>query len=117
MLFDGNYETRWSTVLTQAESDLSNAMVTLRFEGDTRVSSLKIAFFDGQLAHQYFSVYVQSASAYSWTPVLVNEKAARTSELQTFNIDMDRVHQLYIVGKGNDVGDFSKFSEVEVYGC
>ena len=117
MLFDGNFETRWSTVNTQSASDLSNAMVTLTFEGDMRVSTLKVAFFDGDLAHQYFSVYVQSASAYTWTPVMVNEKAAKGTEMQTFNIDLDGVHQMYIVGKGNDVGDFSKFSEVQVYGC
>ena len=117
VLFDGNYETRWSTTSTEAESDLSNGMVQLTFEGDMRVSTLKVAFFDGSLAHQYFSVYVQSASAYTWTPVMLNEQAAREETLQTFNIDLDGVHKMYIVGKGNDVGLFSKFSEVEVHGC
>lgn len=117
MLFDGNFMTRWSTVNTQSESDLNNAMVHLTFQGDTRVSTLRIAFFDGHLAHQYFSVYVQSANAHSWTPVFENEQAAMIQGLQTFSIELDGVHKLYIVGKGNDVGVYSKFSEIEVYGC
>lgn len=117
MLFDGNFLTRWSTVNTQSDSDLNNAMVHLTFQGDTRVSTLKIAFFDGHLAHQFFSVYVQSANAHSWTPVLQNEQAAMVQSMQTFSIEMDGVHKLYIVGKGNDVGLYSKFSEVQVYGC
>ncbi|CAN0445746.1 unnamed protein product, partial [Ectocarpus sp. 12 AP-2014] len=117
VLFDSNYETRWSTINTQSESDLSNDMVQLTFAGDTRASSLHIAFFDGHLAHQYFSVYVQSAHAYTWTPVMLNEQAATQVSMQTFSIDLDGVHKIYIVGKGNDVGAYSKFSEVEVYGC
>lgn len=117
MLFDGNYNTRWTTVNTQSESDLSNDMVQLTFQGDMRVSTLKIAFFDGHLAHQYFSVYVQSATAYTWTPVMVNEQAAMEETMQSFNINLDGVHKLYIVSKGNDVGLYSKFSEIEVLGC
>ncbi|CBJ32655.1 secreted protein [Ectocarpus siliculosus] len=117
VLFDGNYETRWSTINTQSESDLSNDIVQLTFTGDMRVSSLNIAFFDGHLAHQYFSVYIQSAHAYTWTPVMLNEQAATQVSMQTFSIDLDGVHKIYIVGKGNDVGAYSKFSEVEVYGC
>ncbi|CAM9149559.1 unnamed protein product, partial [Ectocarpus sp. 4 AP-2014] len=117
VLFDGNYETRWSTINTQSESDLSNDMVQLTFAGDMRVSSLNIAFFDGHLAHQYFSVYIQSAHAYTWTPVMLNEQAATQVSMQTFYIDLDGVHKIYVVGKGNDVGAYSKFSEVEVYGC
>lgn len=117
VLFDGNYNTRWTTVNTQSESDLSNGMVQITFEGDIRVSTLNIAFFDGHLAHQYFSVYVQSAAAYTWSPVMLNEQAAMEEGMQSFNIDLDGVHKLYIVGKGNDVGLYSKFSEIEVLGC
>lgn len=117
VLFDRNFQTRWSTVNTQNESDLSNGMVQLTFEGDTRVSTVNVAFFDGHLAHQYFSVYVQSASDDTWTPVMVNEQAAMVESLQSFTINLDGVHKLYIVGKGNDVGLFSKFSEVRVFGC
>ncbi|CAB1113419.1 unnamed protein product [Ectocarpus sp. CCAP 1310/34] len=117
VLFDGNYETWWSTINTQSESDLSNDMVQLTFAGDTRVSFLNIAFFDGHLAHQYFFVYVQSAHAYTWTPVMLNEQAATQVGMQTFSIDLDGVHKIYVVGKGNDVGAYSKLSEVEVYGC
>eukprot|EP00752_Nemacystus_decipiens_P002937 g2732.t1 len=117
LLFDGNFETRWSTSNTQHESDLNNDKVVLTFIGDVRVSHLDISFFDGQHAHQYFSVYVQSARDYTWTPVLIKEQAAKTESLQTFEINMDGVNKLYIVGNGNDVGDFSKFSEVMVFGC
>lgn len=117
VLFDGNFETRWSTINTQHESDINNDKVTLTFGGDVRVSSLQMSFFDGHLAHQFFSVYVQSAKEYTWTPVLVREQAAREESLQTFDINMDRVNKMYIVGNGNVVGDFSKFSEIQVFGC
>lgn len=117
VLFDGNFETRWSTTNTQNESDLNNDKVTLTFVGDVRVSSLMISFYDGHLAHQYFSVYVQSARDYTWTAVMIKEQAAMGEILQTFDINMDGVNKLYIVGNGNDVGDFSKFSEIRVLGC
>ena len=117
VLFDGNYNTRWTTENTQSESDLSNDMVQLTFEGDMRVSTLNIAFFDGDLAPQYFSVYVQRAAAFTWTPVMLNERAAMVETMQSFDINLDGVHKLYIVGKGNDVGLYSKFSEIEVLGC
>lgn len=117
VLFDRNFETRWSTIKTQDESDLNNDKVALTFIGDVRVSSLSISFFDGHLAHQYFSVYAQSAKDSSWTPVMLKEQAARTEGVQTFDINLDRVSTLSIVGNGNDVGDFSKFSEIEILGC
>ncbi|CAM9899555.1 unnamed protein product, partial [Laminaria digitata] len=116
-LFDGNFSTRWSTIRTQDESDLNNGMVTMTFPGDTRISSLKIAFFDGDLAHQFFSVYVQKASADVWTQVMDKQRAKKTVAMQTFNINLDDVHKLYIVGNGNSIGFFSKFSEVQVLGC
>lgn len=117
VMFDNNFETRWSTVNTQNESDMSNDKVKLTFAGDTRVSTLKIAFFDGHLARQHFSVYTQSASADTWTPVLLNEIAEKTELFQSFSIEMDHVHILYIVGNGNDVGFFTKISEIGVTGC
>ena len=116
-LFDGNYKTRWSTIRTQDASDLNNGMVTMTFPGDPRVSSLRIAFFDGDLAHQFFSVYVQQATANVWTLVLNRQRASKRVGMQTFDINMDGVHKLYIVGKGNSSGIFSKFSEVQVLGC
>lgn len=116
-LFDGNYNTRWSTIRTQDESDLNNGMVTMTFPGDTRVSTLKIAFFDGDLANQFFSVYVQKADADVWTQVIEKQRAAKRVGMQTFPINMDGVHKLYIVANGNSIGLFSKFSEVEVHGC
>lgn len=116
-LFDGNFNTRWSTIRTQDESDLNNGMVALTFPGDTRVSFLKIAFFDGDLANQIFSVYVQKADANVWTQVINKQRAAKKVALQTFPINMDGVHKLYIVGNGNTIGLFSKFSEVQVHGC
>lgn len=117
VLFDGNFDTRWTTVNTQNEADLDNDMVQVTLAGDTRVSKVKISFFDGNLAHQYFSLYTQAATDTVWTPVLENESAALTLGLQSFDINMDGVHKVYIVGKGNDVGLFTKISEVEVWGC
>lgn len=117
VLFDGNFDTRWTTVNTQNNSDLDNDMVQVTLAGDTRVSKVKISFFDGDLAHQYFSLYIQSATDVVWTLVLDNESAGLSLGLQTFDINMDGVHKVYIVGKGNDVGLFTKISEVEVWGC
>lgn len=116
-LFDGNFESRWSTQNTQNESDMENDKVTLTFGGDTRISSIKISFFNGNLAKQYFSIYRQSASENTWTPVMQKEESAQHELFQEFDINSDRIHKLYIVGNGNEVGDFSKFSEIEVYGC
>lgn len=116
-LFDGNFDTRWTTVNTQNEADLDNDMVQVTLAGDTRVSKVKISFFDGNLAHQYFSLYIQAATDTVWTPVFENESAALSLDLQTFDINMDGVHKVYIVGKGNDVGLFTKISEFEVWGC
>lgn len=116
-MFDGNFETRWSTVNTQNDSDLDNDMVQLTFGGDTRISKVKIAFFDGNLAHQYFSLYTQSASATTWTPVLQREQAATHVGLQTFDLNVDDVNVMYIVGNGNDVGFYTKISEIQVFGC
>lgn len=117
VLFDGNFNTRWTTGNTQNDSDLENDMVQLTFEGDMRVSKVNISFFDGNLAHQYFSLYTQAAGATSWTPVLQKEGAALSLGLQTFHINMDGVQKMYIVGNGNDVGSYTKISEVEVVGC
>lgn len=117
VVFDGNFDTRWSTTNTQNASDLSNDKVIMTFGGDTRVSTIQISFYDGDLAHQYFSIYTQSASDHTWTPVLLNQQAAMNVGLQTFTLDVDGVHKLYIVGKGNDVGAYSKFSEIGVFGC
>ncbi|CAM9572458.1 unnamed protein product [Ectocarpus fasciculatus] len=117
VVFDGNFDTRWSTTNTQNESDMSNDKVTFTFGGDMRVSNVQISFYDGDLAHQYFAIYTQRASDRSWNQVLSKTQAAQHVGLQTFTLNMDGVHKLYIVGNGNDVGAFSKFSEIEVYGC
>ncbi|CAB1117755.1 unnamed protein product [Ectocarpus sp. CCAP 1310/34] len=117
VVFDGNFDTRWSTTNTQNASDLSNDKVIFTFGGDMRVSTVQISFYDGDLAHQYFSIYTQRASDRSWTPVLLKEQAAMNVALQTFTLEVDGVHKLYVVGNGNDVGAYSKFSEIAVYGC
>lgn len=117
VLFDGNYNTRWSTTNTQHVSDLDNDKVQITLEGDTRVSHIDVAFYDGDLAHQFVSIYVQGANDSTWTLLLENAEAQDTKGLQTFEINQDGVHKIYIVGKGNSVGFFSKISEIEVYGC
>ena len=116
-MFDKNFDTRWSTTNTHNASDLDNDMVQLTFAGDIRVSTLKIAFFDGHLASQHFSVYRQKASANTWTPVMVGAVAERTQTLQEFSIESDFVNMLYIVGNGNDIGFYTKIAEIEVMGC
>lgn len=116
-LFDGNYQTRWSTENTQNDDDLDNDKIQLTLVGDSYLSHIEIAFFDGHLAHQYFSVYVQSASDTEWDSVYEGKMAAMNEGSQSFTIDRDRVTNLYIVGNGNDVGAFTKISELSVYGC
>ena len=117
VLFDGNFQTRWSTVNTANDDDLNNDKITMRFLGDQSVTRVKIAFFDGDLAKPHFSLYTQEAAAWSWTPVLEGEIGKRTEQFQTFDIEKTGVNQLYIVGNGNDVGDYTKISELEVWGC
>ena len=117
VLFDGNFNTRWSTYNTGNVDDLNNDKIIMRFLGDQRVTRVKIAFYDGQLAKPHFSLYTQEAAAWSWTPVLEGEIAQRTEQFQTYNIEKSGVNQMYIVGNGNDVGDYTKISEVEVWGC
>lgn len=116
-VFDGNFETRWSTFNTANEDDLDNDKIIIRFLGDQRVSKVKIAFFDGHLARPHFSLYTQSAAAWSWTPVLESHIADKEEAFQTFSIEASGVNQLYIVGNGNDRGDYTKISEIEIWGC
>lgn len=117
VIFDGNFETRWSTSNTQHEDDLDNDKIRLRFLGDQFVSYVKIAFFDGHLAKPHFSLYKQKATDTTWTNVYDHHIAEKTESFQEFYIDQSGVNKLYIVGNGNDVGDYTKISEVEVYGC
>ena len=117
VLFDGNFQTRWSTHNTANDSNYNNDKIIMRFLGDQRVSRVKIAFFDGDLARPHFSLYKQSAVARKWTPVLDNHIASRTEAFQTFDIEETGVNQLYIVGNGNDIGHYFKISEIEVWGC
>ncbi|CAN0221241.1 unnamed protein product, partial [Laminaria digitata] len=116
-LFDGDFSTRWSTEETTDENDLQNGRITLHFIGDQNVAWVKIAFFDGHLAHQHFSLYKESAAASEWTPVLQYANAQTTESFQTYDIDETGVNKLYIVANGNDVGHFTKVSEVEAWGC
>lgn len=117
-LFDGNLETRWSTNDTRNDNDLDNGKVTMRFLGDQRVSHVKIAFFNGELAFAHFRLYTQKATDSTWSNVFTNDTiAAREHTLQQFDIEKGGVNKLYIVGKGNDVGAYTKISEIEVWGC
>lgn len=117
VLFDGNFNTRWATQNTANNSDHNNDKIIMRFLGDQRVSRVNIAFFDGDLAKPHFSLYKQSAVERMWTSVLDHHIASRTEAFQTFDIEKAGVNQLYIVGNGNDIGDYTKISEVEVWGC
>ncbi|CAM9362869.1 unnamed protein product, partial [Sphacelaria rigidula] len=116
-LFDGNFQTRWSTENTHYVDDLNNDQVHVVLHGDSYLSHVNIAFFDGDLAHQWFSIYTKSAAADEWTKNRFNETAARVETLQTFHTDTDRVTDVYVVARGNDVGLFTKLSEIELWGC
>ncbi|CAM9787554.1 unnamed protein product, partial [Laminaria digitata] len=117
VLFDGNFNTRWSTTNTANVDDLNNDKIIMRFLGDQKVTRVKIAFFDGDLARPHFGLYTQEAAAWSWSPVLEGQIGQKTEQFQTYTIEKSGVNQLYIVGNGNDVGDYTKISEVEVWGC
>lgn len=116
-LFDGNFQTRWSTENTHYVDDLNNDQVHVVLHGDSYLSHVNIAFFDGDLAHQWFSIYTKSAAADEWTKNRFNETAARVETLQTFHTHTDRVTDVYVVARGNDVGLFTKLSEIELWGC
>lgn len=116
-LFDGNFQTRWSTDNTYHADDLDNDKVQVTLVGDSYISHVNIAFFDGHLAHQHFAIYTQSATAKSWHPALPGVIAEKNEGLQHFSLGLDKVTHIYVVGNGNDVGDFTKISELEIYGC
>lgn len=116
-VFDSNFETRWTSQETTNENDLDNAKVMLTFDGDKHVSHVDIAFFDGHLARPHFGLYKQGAGDAEWTPIQAGQVAAQTETFQTFDVQQEGVNVLYIVGNGNDVGDFTKISEIVVYGC
>lgn len=115
-IFDDNFQTRWSTDATTDLDDINNGKITLRFQGDQKVTKVKVAFFDGDLARPHFALYKESASDHTWT-LVNNYIAEKTDLLQTFEIEETGVNKLYLVGHGNDVGDFTKVSELQVYGC
>lgn len=117
VIFDGNFETRWATQNTGNVNDLDNDKIMMMYQGDMNISKIKLAFFDGHLAKPHFSVYCQKAKDSVWTPIFEQKIGAQTEQFQTFNIDYIGCNQMYIVGNGNDVGDYTKVSEVEVYGC
>ncbi|CAM9845584.1 unnamed protein product [Scytosiphon promiscuus] len=116
-IFDGNFETRWSTTVTQASNDLDNAKIILTFRGDVKISYVKIAFYDGDLAKPHFGLYKQSAKDDEWTEIAAGMIGGKQETFQTFELQETGVNKLYIVGNGNDVGFYTKVSEVEVYGC
>lgn len=117
VLFDGNSQTRWSTENTFHADDLNNDQVHVVLHGDSYLSHVNIAFFDGDLARQWFSIYTKSAAANEWTVSRFNETAASVETLQTFHTDVDRVTDVYVVARGNDVGNFTKLSEIQLWGC
>ncbi|CAN0385962.1 unnamed protein product, partial [Ectocarpus sp. 12 AP-2014] len=116
-IFDLNFHTWWASANTQNEDPMENAKIRLRFQGDQKVSYVKIAFFDGHLASYHMDLYKRAAADTEWTGVLTGEVVEAVSTFQTFTIEETGVNVLYIVGLGNDVGDKFKVSEVEVYGC
>lgn len=116
-LFDNNFQTRWSTLETTNENDLQNGKITMHFPGDQHISRVRISFFDGDLARPHFSLYKQAASETAWTPVLEHEVADRTEKYQNFEIQAVGVNKLYIVCNGNDIGEYTKISEVQAWGC
>lgn len=116
-LFDGIFETRWTTLETMDENDLQNGKITMHFYGDQRVSRVRMSFFDGDLARQHFSLYKQSAAETSWTPVLEHQMAERTENYQNFEIQETGVNKLYVVANGNDIGAYTKISELQAWGC
>ncbi|CAM9713001.1 unnamed protein product, partial [Ectocarpus sp. 8 AP-2014] len=116
-IFDLNFRTWWASANTQNEDPMENAKIRLRFQGDQKVSYVKIAFFDGHLASYHMNLYKRAAADTEWTGVLTGQVVEAVSTFQTFTIEETGVNVLYIVGLGNDVGDKFKVSEVEVYGC
>ncbi|CAM9799437.1 unnamed protein product, partial [Sphacelaria rigidula] len=115
-VLDWDFDTRWFTENTYHDNDLENDRIHMKLRGDSFLSHVNIAFYDGDLATQDFSIYTQSAADITWTE-RVRETAALNEELQTFSVDVDPVTHIYVVGRGNAQGNFTKISEVQLYGC
>jgi len=118
-LFDGDYHTRWFTDVTSATNDLDNGKITITFDGDRKICGLSIAMFDGHLAHQHIGIKVQAAVDTKWHTAgdEIDVEMEKTDALQYIHLSELRVTKLYIVGHGNDVGDFNKVSELQIFGC
>lgn len=116
-ILDSFRNTRWSTFQTTHLNDRDNDRIIFRFLGDQRVSYMKATFFDGHLAKQNFRLYKEGAHDTTWTPIGDERVASRNDGMQTFLIEEAGVNALFIVAHGNEKGDYTKISEVEVWGC
>lgn len=117
LLVDENFETRWTTQNTYHGNDLENDRIQLHMGGEKYLSYVKVAFFDGQLANQYFSIYTEAAVDDGWTARYYNQTADDHERLQTFDVDASHVAEVFLVGRGNEQGNYTKISEIELFGC
>lgn len=117
LVVDGDYGTRWTTQETYHQNDLNNDMIQFSLGGERYLSYVKVAFYDGSLAEPHFSLYTERSVSQGWTEIYYDKKAEKVEVLQEFNTTVRRAAEVFLVGRGNDSGNYTKISEVELWGC
>lgn len=107
---DGSLSTRWS-----ANGDGQ----WIRYDlGSARtVTSVKIAWYNGNTRRATFDVQVGDSSSGPWRTVLDRaQSGGTTTALETYNVTDDAGRYVRVVGHGNTSNWWNSPTEVEVWG-
>jgi endo-1,4-beta-D-glucanase Y len=106
---DGNFATRWS-----AQGDPQWIQYDLGTTGNT-VSSVKIAWYSGDVRSEVFDVQV-SDDGVSWTTVLQAASSGTTTALETFDFTDTSARFVRFLCHGNTVNLWNSITETEIWG-
>lgn len=106
---DSSLSTRWS-----AEGD--GEWIRYELEEEADVTSIDIAWHQGDQRTADFEVQV-SSNGTSWTTVLsLTSSSGSTLNLETYDVTDTVASWVRIVGYGNSSNDWNSITEVEIYG-
>ncbi len=105
---DDDFDTRWS-----AEDGPQYLAFDLGYI--YKVSSLEIAWFNGDQRSSYFQIDISSDSS-NWTTVLTDTSCGTTTALEAFDITDVAARYVRYVGNGNSSNDWNSVTEVNIIG-
>lgn len=106
-------DSRWSA--RPAES--KNPWVQYQLEGATKLSSVGIAFFRGDLRGSTFDI-VTSLDGKKWTLAYTGTSSGRNASVENFSFGQEVVGSyIRIVGYGNSESDWTSILEVDIPGA